>query len=54
MSYKALLGVLVALPFLVLFILYTTGSLQAAGQGQNSQRNSPPEFEEHQDNAIRH
>ena len=44
MSYKALLGVLVALPFLVLFILYTTGSLEAAGQGQNSQRNSPPEF----------
>ena len=45
MSYKALLGVLVVLPFLVLFILYTTGSLEAAGQSQNSQRNSPPEFE---------
>ena len=43
MSYRALLGVLTVLPFLVLAVLYTAGSLEAAGQGQNSQ-NSPPDF----------
>ena len=43
MSYRALLGALTVLPFLVLAILYTAGSLEAAGQGQNSQ-NSPPDF----------
>ena len=45
MSYRALLGVLTVLPFLVLAVLYTAGSLEAAGQGQNSQ-NSPPDFGE--------
>ena len=43
MSYRALLGVLTVLPFLVLAVLYTAGSLEAAGQGQNTQ-NSPPDF----------
>ena len=43
MSYRALLGVLTVLPFLVLAVLYTAGSLEAAGQGQNSQ-NSRPDF----------
>ena len=43
MSYRAFLGVLTVLPFLVLAVLYTAGSLEAAGQGQNTQ-NSPPDF----------
>ena len=43
MSYRALLGVLTVLPFLVLAVLYTAGSLEAAGQGQNAQ-NSRPDF----------
>ena len=43
MSYRALLGVLAVLPFLVLAVLYTASSLEAAGQGQNSQ-NSRPDF----------
>ena len=45
MSYRALLGVLAVLPFLVLAVLYTAGSLEAAGQGQNPP-NSPPDFGE--------
>ena len=46
MSYRAFLGVLTVLPFLVLAVLYTAGSagsLEAAGQGQNPP-NSPPDF----------
>ena len=46
MSYRALLGVLTVLPFLVLAVLYTAGSagsLEAAGQGQTPP-NSPPDF----------
>ena len=43
MSYRAVLGVLAVLPFLVLAVLYTASSLEAAGQGQNSQ-NSRPDF----------
>ena len=43
MSYRAFLGVLTVLPFLVLAVLYTAGSLEAAGQGQTPQ-NSPPDF----------
>ena len=43
MSYRALLGVLTVIPFLVLAVLYTAGSLEAAGQGQNPP-NSPPDF----------
>ena len=46
MSYRAFLGVLIVLPFLVLAVLYTAGSagsLEAAGQGQTPP-NSPPEF----------
>ena len=43
MSYRALLGVLTVLPFLVLAVLYTAGSLEAAGQGQTPP-NSPPNF----------
>ena len=46
MSYRALLGVLTVLPFIVLAVLYTAGSagsLEAAGQGQTPP-NSPPDF----------
>ena len=46
MSYRAFLGVLTVLPFLVLAVLYTAGSagsLEAAGQGQTPP-NSPPDF----------
>ena len=52
MSYRAFLGVLTVLPFLVLAVLYTAGSLEAAGQGQTPP-NSPPDFGKTKDNAIR-
>ena len=45
MSYKGLAGIFTLLAFIAVAILYIPGSLEAAGQGQNSQRNSPPEFE---------
>ena len=45
MNYRAFLGVLAVLSFLVLSVLYTGGSLEAAGQGQTPQ-NSRPEFGE--------
>ena len=44
MSYKGLAGIFTLLAFIAVAILYIPGSLEAAGQGQNSQRNSPPEF----------
>ena len=52
MSYRAFLGVLTVLPFLVLAVLYTAGSLEAAGQGQTPP-NSPPDFGMTETRAIR-
>ena len=43
MNYRAFIGLLAVLPLLVLAVLYTAGSLEAAGQGQNTQ-NSRPDF----------
>ena len=43
MNYRAFIGLLAVLPLLAVAVLYTAGSLEAAGQGQNAQ-NSRPDF----------